>query len=65
MTNNLFNLIPDGETFIKLNCPKLYAALKETEAPAIRLCAAAQKEEADVYAGFQDVSPRLLPKTRY
>ena len=56
MTNNLFNLIPDGETFIKLNCPKLYAALKETEAPAIRLCAAAQKEEADVYAGFQDVT---------
>lgn len=55
-TNNLFNLIPDGENFIKSNCPKLYAALKETAAPAIRLCAAAPKEDADVYAGFQDVT---------
>lgn len=63
MTNNLFNLIPDGENFIKSNCPKLYAAMKETAAPAIRLCAAApegespeEAEDADIYAGFQDVT---------
>lgn len=56
MTNNLFNLIPDGENFIKSNCPKLYAAMKETAAPAIRLCAATPKEDADAYAGFQDVT---------
>jgi len=55
-TNKLFNLIPDGENFIKSNCPKLYAAMKETATPAIRLCAAAPKEDADVYAGFQDVT---------
>lgn len=55
-TNNLFNLIPDGENFIQSNCPQLYAALKETATSGIRLCAAAPEKDADVYTGFQDVT---------
>ncbi|WP_455659513.1 Hint domain-containing protein [Phocaeicola faecalis] len=56
MTNNLFNLIPDGENFVKSNCPELYAALKETATPGIRLCAAIPDEDTDVCTGFQDVT---------
>lgn len=55
-TNKLFNLIPDGENFIKSNCPELYATLKETATSGIRLCAAAPEEDAGVCTGFQDVT---------
>lgn len=54
-TNNLFNLIPDGENFVKSNCPRLYTLFKETSMPKLYQCATNTVEEDD-YSGFQDVT---------
>lgn len=54
-TNKLFSLIPDGENFVKSNCPGLYAIFKESSTPRMRLCATNAVEE-DRYSGFQDVT---------
>lgn len=54
-TNNLFNLIPDGENFMKSSCPGLYAMIKESSVPKMRMCAANNTEE-DSNTGFQDIT---------
>lgn len=54
-TNKLYNLILDGENFIKSNCPRLYTIFKETSVRQIDLCAKNNTEE-DSYTGFQDVT---------